>query len=488
MQQLSLFHEDEQMPLKPKTYVAAINSDCKIALKYMADKGIQVDSIVTDPPYELGFMGRAWDKSGIAYDQELWELCLKVLKPGGHLLAFGGSRTYHRMACAIEDAGFEIKDSLMWLFGSGFPKSRNIGCKCKEKSPHQKHERTIQIPVSQDMPSMQRGISMLEPIPSIEEQKLFENMQGQVDRSSEQQEKADGSEMGNGSGFMCSVPISCLETEGLVEKSQKPNMFTSMQWKGQSNRSCEIQQQYERAAEKRQENGRPEPSLEGRNNIQEEQGQLHRAEVCQMPPRVYSNGTQGRVCDGTPTCDVDASEQDIKPNGSSSSHRPQHAEQYIRESGIIPRQSHPQNSGMAACEKCGGIKGREGYGSALKPAHEPVVMARKPLSEKNIALNVLKHGTGGINVDGCRVEFQNEQDFNAQNRPNSLGKVFNSYQPEDSFLKKFNATQQCQKMNNPQGRFPANLIHSCFCGEYQLKSNIKENEKLELLDWLYENT
>lgn len=85
-----------------------------------------VDSIVTDPPYELGFMGKKWDSSGIAYNVELWKECLRVLKPGGHLLSFGGTRTWHRVAVAIEDAGFEVRDSIAWMYGSGFPKSLDI--------------------------------------------------------------------------------------------------------------------------------------------------------------------------------------------------------------------------------------------------------------------------------------------------------------------------------------------------------------------------
>ncbi len=85
-----------------------------------------VDAVVCDPPYELGFMGKRWDATGIAYDVDLWRRVLRALKPGGHLLAFGGTRTYHRLACAIEDAGFEVRDSLHWLYGSGFPKSRNV--------------------------------------------------------------------------------------------------------------------------------------------------------------------------------------------------------------------------------------------------------------------------------------------------------------------------------------------------------------------------
>ena len=86
-----------------------------------------IDAIVTDPPYELGFMGKSWDSTGIAFQVETWKKCFDVLKPGSYLLAFGGSRTFHRIACAIEDAGFEIRDTIMWLYGSGFPKSVNMG-------------------------------------------------------------------------------------------------------------------------------------------------------------------------------------------------------------------------------------------------------------------------------------------------------------------------------------------------------------------------
>jgi site-specific DNA-methyltransferase (adenine-specific) len=100
------------------------HGDNRDVLKTLADDS--VDSIVTDPPYELGFMGKSWDASGIAYSVELWKEALRVLKPGGHLLAFSGSRTYHRMAVAIEDAGFEIRDQIMWIYGSGFPKSLDI--------------------------------------------------------------------------------------------------------------------------------------------------------------------------------------------------------------------------------------------------------------------------------------------------------------------------------------------------------------------------
>ena len=138
------------------------NDDCLVTMQKLIDDGVQVDSIVTDPPYHLqsivdrfgkasvdddtytsekvrnrsdgysrlistGFMGQEWDGGDIAFRKETWELALKLLKPGGHLLAFSASRNYHRMAVAIEDAGFEIRDQLMWLYGSGFPKSHNLG-------------------------------------------------------------------------------------------------------------------------------------------------------------------------------------------------------------------------------------------------------------------------------------------------------------------------------------------------------------------------
>ena len=102
--------------------VKLYHGDCIDVLRELPDAS--VDSIVTDPPYGLGFMGREWDNlpPGLPWAQE----CLRVLKPGGHLLAFGGTRTWHRLACAVEDAGFEIRDSIAWMYGSGFPKSLDV--------------------------------------------------------------------------------------------------------------------------------------------------------------------------------------------------------------------------------------------------------------------------------------------------------------------------------------------------------------------------
>jgi site-specific DNA-methyltransferase (adenine-specific) len=106
------YYEDENLLIQ--------HGECIALMKELPDNCI--DSIVTDPPYGLGFMGKGWDAlpPGLEWAEE----CLRVLKPGGHLLAFGGTRTWHRLAVAVEDAGFEIRDSIAWMYGSGFPKHR----------------------------------------------------------------------------------------------------------------------------------------------------------------------------------------------------------------------------------------------------------------------------------------------------------------------------------------------------------------------------
>ena len=103
--------------------VKVLHGDC-VAILTASDE--LFDACVTDPPYELGFMGKAWDSSGVAFRVETWRAIFDKLKPGAHLVAFSGTRTYHRMAVAIEDAGFEIRDQLAWAYGSGFPKSLDV--------------------------------------------------------------------------------------------------------------------------------------------------------------------------------------------------------------------------------------------------------------------------------------------------------------------------------------------------------------------------
>ena len=228
-----------------------------------------------------GFMGKDWDGVdengiGIAQDPEMWRLLYNLLKPGAHLLAFSGSRTYHRMAVAIEDAGFEIRDQLIWMYGSGFPKSLNIG-------------------------------------------KAVDKING-------------------------------------TEAEQLPTL--PMQKKG-------------------------------------DVGEISKNRRCAICLKAIASGNPCQ-CDRT------------------------------------YKASNEYN----------------GYGTALKPAHEPCVLARKPISEKNIAENVLKWGTGGINIDESRVEADLVKDDLARGRKTSEGVGIWG-----------NAAQTKHLEASQLGRFPANLIH-----------------------------
>lgn len=102
-----------------------IHGDCLEKTNTLISANMLVDSVVTDPPYGLKFMGKDWDH-GIP-GKHFWEVIMQACKPGAHLLAFGGTRTFHRLTCAIEDAGWEIRDCIMWTYGQGFPKSHNVG-------------------------------------------------------------------------------------------------------------------------------------------------------------------------------------------------------------------------------------------------------------------------------------------------------------------------------------------------------------------------
>lgn len=238
------------------------------SLKEMADNSI--DSIVTDPPYGWSFMQSKWDYE--IPSVETWEECLRVLKPGGHMLCACGTRTQHRMAVNIEDSGFEIRDIICWAYGSGFPKSLNVG-------------------------------------------KFIDKLHGN-------------------------------EREDLGEA----------------------------------------PKLGGRTG---------------------KNPYQS---------------EDDNFNGDKDNNR-------------ITKGTSPY----------------EGWGTALKPAVEFWTLARKPLSEKSVAENVLKYGTGGINIDGCRVEATEFSTDKGTKRPQSEDYVFKSF---DEASRKSGSGASSQL-----GRFPANLIH-----------------------------
>jgi len=253
-----------------------INADNLTVLKELPDNS--VDSIVTDPPYGLSFMGKKWDYD--VPEVNLWYECLRVLKHGAYLLSFAGTRTYHRMAVNIEDAGFEIRDMISWLYGSGFPKSLNIG---KQIDKIQGNEREI------------TGFSKNE--------KDFRDVGKKVKEE---------------------IGINKLSF-GTIENAERKDL-----------------------------------------------------------------------------------------------------------------------------EITKGTSAWEGWGTALKPACEPIVVARKPLSEKNVALNVLKWGTGGINIDECRIDYKSNKDMEGA-RYGSRGI---SHADHNWGMKELGKNI----LSSTQGRFPANII------------------------------
>jgi DNA modification methylase len=265
-----------------ETPTKLFRGNCLEVMKTMEDNS--VDSIVTDPPYELGFMGKAWDSTGIANNVEMWKEAFRVLKPGGHLLSFSGSRTYHRMTCAIEDAGFEIRDQIMWMYGSGFPKSRNI---------------------SKDI------------------------------------DKLAGAE------------------REVIGKREHPTLK-------------------DKSKVERTENS---PN-HGNNTIMDE-------------------------------WDITVPATDA-------------AKQW------------------------------DGWGTALKPAHEPICVARKPLSEKTVASNVLKHGTGGINIDGCRVSIDTIVDAS---QLRTMNRGIRETDDNGQVWGMSKDGGDVPQVINPSGRWPANFIH-----------------------------
>jgi DNA modification methylase len=350
-----------------------------------------IDSIVTDPPYELGFMGKSWDNTGIANNPLMWVEALRVLKPGGHLLAFSGTRTYHRMACAIEDAGFEVRDMIEWVYSSGFPKSLNIykqlqkNCKCGNMEEYDK-ERTKQNTKHDLRPVSETNLSQ---------------------------------------------EINPIKEQGEVLQS------------GLSEQSLSLQQS------KSTENLRGEKSLlEGWNNNEETQGELQRSNLSEMPTGVSTNGEERRVHNATQIGDGSTLEQIIDKDGSSTSYRPQPQQQQDRKPCAFCKQWGTQKIRRTAEEVYG-------VGTALKPAHEPICMARKPLAEKTVAQNVLKYGTGGINIDESRVENTGKSTL----RP--LGK--SAYQKGGGIVNGGVAgTHEVESEfggGHDGGRFPANLIH-----------------------------
>lgn len=374
------------------------NGETRDVMRRLVAEGVQVDSVVTDPPYEIGFMGRSWDSKGVAFDPETWRLALQLLKPGGHLLAFSGARTYHRMAVAIEDAGFEIRDQIQWIYASGFPKGQDVAWEI-----HKKACLACGVMVENDHAEIKHDRTRIES-PS---------------NSAAGGEPTAEHNMRFVRATYLQTPVYACEKCGQVLQP-----FLS-----------ESEAQTLRAAWTESKTIWPEkPRMEGRGNLEKTEGELQRCEVCTLSHGIFADGAEGRIHNGTPACYGPPPWQVVGPDGSSPSYRPRSRQQLINQPNAFFFERRAQ--------------AYRGFNVALKPAHEPVILARKPLTG-TVAATVLTHGTGAINIGGCRVETADV--IPETSNQNIRG---NAYKSD-------NAGRDRDTVYQPSalGRFPANLIH-----------------------------
>jgi DNA modification methylase len=295
-----------------------------------------IDSVICDPPYELNFMSKGWDNAGVSFKSDTWKKCYEVLKPGGYLLAFGGSRTFHRIACAIEDAGFEIRDTIMWLYGSGFPKSMDISKQIDKKGGND-YSKQFAIDLKQARES--RNLT----------QKYCDDK-------------------------YCNGSTNWSWYEGRKDGCRIPDYQTYL----------EIIKEF--------------PELE-----------KYRELIKEVEREVIGKGkaglTKGTIANfaGTTEFNITAPSTNL-------------------------------------------AKKWQGWGTALKPSFEPIIIARKPF-KGSLVDNVIEHGVGGINIDECRVG--NEERFNPSATIGKNG-VYNWNTTTNE-----NEEYKGQIVN---GRFPANTI------------------------------
>jgi len=425
------------------------------SLKKLPDNSI--DSVVTDPPYGLsapknsgktskgGFMNKKWDYDVPSVD--FWKEVYRILKPGGHVLSFGGTRTYHRMVVNIEDAGFEIRDQIQWLYGSGFPKSHNISKKIEQEIDNLIYsniwknkldnvkiaEPTLKRSQIEVGSNMEKQNSAQENVAAINKEKLdYQNVIVVENNSTEAHHilKDNPIVQENVGQFTIQQQdlVKCVEQ---LNKDQIVKLLNTF------------------IAEENVKDMLKEHSM-NKIKVEEVQKTLNGDEkfcvseiipvLCVILPKILKHIilNQSRTFQNL----------DTKSQMG-----------YVYATNVIITKSimeHLIGNTVSILKEKINFTIVNGH-SALKPANEPICLARKPLSEKSVAENVLKWKTGGINVDGCRVGTDEKWSGNKKEewkRPGlslsgSLDGTFNSQNSDSHEL----------------GRFPANIILECICDE-----------------------
>jgi site-specific DNA-methyltransferase (adenine-specific) len=382
-----------------------IHGDSLEKLKELEDNS--VDSIVTDPPYGLSFMGKRWD-----YDvpsQEIWEECLRVLKPGGYLLAFAGTRTQHRMAVRIEDAGFEIRDMIAWVYGSGFPKSLNIG-KAIDKLQGNEREVVGEIRAGKTAMGQNSGWNAHE------------------NRTVMDATKGSSPYEGWGTALKPSLEPITVARKPISEKTVAENVL-KYGTGGINIDECRVEAGLDHIKNATRHTNKIYRGGFNDSPINSEASPLGR-----FPANLIHDGSDEVV--GLFPETKTGTLKPYKEKGTSwfTDHK-------------IRDVHHKASDGSASrfFQKCEfDNENKENFAPNLSP----IIMSRKPISEKTVAENVLKYGTGGINIDGCRVGETGA-------KTNSNGK--RSMYGGNSLLE--SKTHNDKTIKHNYGRFPANLIH-----------------------------
>jgi DNA modification methylase len=468
--------------------VQVLHGDCRPLLRDMDAETFH--SCVTDPPYHLtsivkrfgaenaapvkpgvyarsaaGFMGKTWDGGDVAFRPETWAEVLRVMKPGAHLVAFGGSRTWHRLACAIEDAGFEIRDSLMFLYGSGFPKSHNINkaigidntCQChKTKSQWANEEGAVQ---AAPVPTLRKHVAAQDQARS-QAKDLFGGLcGGPAIGSAGREDASDGGAARHGGNHLPNVRHDDLEAESLGEESVAIILQPVMPGKGSDPSSGAQRERPREEAAWEGHEGSTQPRMEGRRDVSQSARELCERPVCAVSDRVPDDGAQGRVCDGASSGNGAMGREGTDADGVRASRRSRSAAQRPAEPGIVAGQSQSQTGGAwVLCDRCGKPRIPDGIGTALKPAFEPIILARKPLAGTN-AQNVLAHGCGGLHVDACRVETDENLNGGAYAKDGGRGNLQGD-EREGAAAGMFQPGKTAEReYEQPAGRWPPNLLY-----------------------------
>lgn len=309
-------------------------------------------------------MGKAWDSSGVAFHVETWAAVLRVLKPGAHLVAFGGTRTYHRMVCAIEDAGFQVRDTLMWIYGEGFPKSLNVSAAIDKQTVRDKT--TGELVMSRDTPAL-RSVC----------RSIRAAMEGRALKS-----RNLVPHFGN-----CHPRL--IDHWAARDTDSQPTCPTWEQWQ----------------------------TLKGVLGLGDELD----AEVWRL------NGRKGQPGEAWQEAEVIGAYEGM-PGG-------------------LGGERFGTRDNLKRAPATDAARRWQGWGTALKPAHEPIVLARKPLAG-SVAENVTRYGTGALNIGGCRINPGELIVGGGNGKANHGGNFGGEYKGQRPRVEPHNL-----------GRWPANVLH-----------------------------